>query len=279
MVLESLISPLEAGNKLKRVFVFGFIYSVVGAFLALWIFRSNASLVMVFLTVIASIPLMYLTLRLEEKKDRVIKNEKILIKSHGKALKVFMFLFFGMIIGYSLLFIFMPSATTDVLFQTQTDTIKAINANISGNAISGNATIGGILLKIILNNVKVLFFTVLFAFFYGAGAIFILTWNASVIGAAVGNFVNARVLNFIDYFHVIPLGIMRYMTHGVFEILAYFIGGLAGGIISVAVINHDIDTDNFKNILKDSVDLILLALVVIIFAGLIEVFVTPVFFS
>ena len=274
MVLESLLTPLEAENKLKRVFIFGFIYTIVGAFLSLWIFRDGASLVMVFLTVVATIPLIYLTLKFEEKKDLEIESERILIKEHGKALKVFMYLFFGMIIGYSLLFIFLPAETADTLFQSQVNTIKAINSNISGNV-----TIIDILLKILLNNIKVLFFTILFAFFYGAGAIFILTWNASVIGAAVGNFVRTRVLSFIDYFHIIPLGILRYMTHGFFEILAYFIGGLAGGIISVAVINHDINSDRFTHILKDSLDLILLAIIVLMFAALVEVFITPVIFS
>ena len=34
------------------------------------------------------------------------------------------------------------------------------------------------------------------------------------------------------------IGMTRYMTHGIFEILAYFIGGLAGGLISVAIIRH-----------------------------------------
>ena len=69
------------------------------------------------------------------------------------------------------------------------------------------------------------------------------------------------------------------MTHGFFEILAYFIGGLAGGIISVAVINHNVDSDKFVHILKDSIDLFLLAIIMLVFAALIEVFITPVFFS
>jgi len=132
--------------------------------------------------------------------------------------------------------------------QTQTNTIKSINSNISGNA-----TISGVFIRILMSNIKVLLFTILFAFFYGAGTIFILTWNASVIGAAVGNFVRSRVLNFADYFHIIPLGIMRYMTHGFFEILAYFIGGLAGGIVSIALIKHNLQENR---VLIDSLDLI-----------------------
>ena len=71
---------------------------------------------------------------------------------------------------------------------------------------------------------------------------------------------------------------MRYMTHGVFEILAYFMAGLAGGIISVAIINNDLMGENKKRILRDSVDLILLSIVFLIVGSIIEVFVTPLFF-
>ena len=36
-------------------------------------------------------------------------------------------------------------------------------------------------------------FCVFFSFFYGAGAIFILVWNASVISAAIGSFVRSNI--------------------------------------------------------------------------------------
>jgi len=71
---------------------------------------------------------------------------------------------------------------------------------------------------------------------------------------------------------------MRYMTHGMFEILAYFIAGLAGGIISVAVINHKTTSEQFKHVVIDSLDLILLGFIVLVFAAFVEVFITPVFF-
>ena len=62
------------------------------------------------------------------------------------------------------------------------------------------------------------------------------------------------------------------------EILGYFIGGLAGGIISVAVIQHDFGSRNFKHILLDSVDLVLLGLAILFVAALMEVYLTPLFF-
>ena len=63
------------------------------------------------------------------------------------------------------------------------------------------------LLSIIENNIYVMIFTLIFSLIFGAGAIFILIWNASVIAAAIGVFTRYSVGE-------IPLGIARYMIHG-----------------------------------------------------------------
>ena len=274
MVLESLIFPEKAERKPWELFFLGALYATVGILLALWIFRSEASIIMVLLTVIACIPLLYRTLKREEMKDRFIYEERKLLREHGKALKFLMYLFFGFIIAYSLWFVLLPENESANLFKAQLATINQINSKIVGDVINN-----GVLFQIIFNNLKVLFFAILFAFFYGAGAIFILTWNASVIGAAIGEFAKNKVIGVSTYFISVPIAVGRYMTHGFFEILAYFIGGLAGGIISVAIINHDIDSDKFKVIMRDSLDLILLSIVLLVFAALVEVFVTPAIFS
>ena len=268
MVLESLIGPKKAEKNPKRLFFYGIVFTVFGILLALWVFKSQASMVMVFLTVIACIPLVYKTVKYEEKKDMLNYRERILIKEHGKALKFFMYLFFGMIVAYTLWFVFAPGS--EELFSVQLKTIETINANITGHSYGF-----GTLFQILANNMKVLLFCIFFAFFYGAGSIFILTWNASVIGAAMGTFAKNLMANSTNAFIAVNCSLIRYMSHGVFEILAYFIAGLAGGIISVAVINHDVDSERFKHVLIDSLDLLLLAVGVLIFAAFVEVYLTP----
>ena len=274
MVLEDLIYPKKAERKPWQMFFLGFLYAGLGIILSLWVFRSQASMVMVFLTVVACIPLIYKTFKYEEHQDLETSDEKVLLKKHWKALSFLMFLFFGFILSYSLFFIFLPQATTESLFNVQVTTINQINSKITGNQV-----LEGVLFKIFFNNVKVLLFTILFAFFYGAGTIFILTWNASVIGAAIGVFVREKVSEAFGYFSIIPIALGRYMIHGSFEILAYFIGGLAGGIISVAIINHDVQSQKFRIILKDSFDLILISIAILIIAAFVEIFITPTIYS
>ena len=274
MVLEAIINPLKAEKKPWEMLIIGFVYCSVALFLGLWIFESHASLVMVFLTVLASIPLIYSTITLEEEKDLTMKDEHWLLKEHGKALSFFIFLFFGITIAITLWYVVLPSSLTLNLFSIQTQTISAINSKVTGNFAQSM----GLVSKILLNSLKVLVFCLLFALVYGAGAIFILTWNASVIGVAIGNFIKSNLAAYSNYFHVTTFALIRYLTHGTFEILAYFIAGLAGGIISVAGMKHDFGSKKFEHVMIDSADLILIAIVILVVAAFIEVYVTPLFF-
>ncbi len=65
------------------------------------------------------------------------------------------------------------------------------------------------------------------------------------------------------------------MFHGIFEISSYIVGALAGGIISVAVVNHDFRTREFWHIVADSSDLVLLSFILLLVGALTEAFLTP----
>lgn len=285
MVLESLISPVKAEQKPFRLVFYGILYSSIATMLSLWIFRDQSSLIMVFLTVMATIPLIYSTLKMEESKDESIISEKRILKEHWKVLSYFMYLFVGFLISFSLWYILLPSNSVETLFSTQISTIKSINSNMLSITIpSGSFVQQDILYKIIDNNVKVLMFCILFSFFYGAGAIFILTWNASVIAGAIGIYIRSNLSKVTSifgfdqisqYFSIFSVGFLRYLAHGVFEILAYFIGALAGGLISVAVIKNDVYSKKFLHVMKDVFILIMLGIAIIVIGALVEVYITP----
>jgi len=129
-----------------------------------------------------------------------------------------------------------------------------------------------------------LIFCVLFSFLYGAGAIFILSWNASVIGVAVGNYIRSHLAivaaqtgldQVASYFTIVSIRLFKYVIHGVPEILAYFVAALAGGIISIGVIRHDFKGRKFEQIILDSADLLLISLGILLLSAILEVWVTP----
>ena len=282
MVLESLISPFSAEKHPWEMFFIGILYSSVAIFISIQIFENMAGLMAVFLTVMAAIPVVYSTIKLEERKDALGYSEGTLLKEHSKALASFAFLFIGMTVAFTLWYIFLPIDMVHNLFSIQIDTIKNINSNVTGASLSS-----AFFLRVLLNNLKVLLFCILFSFFYGAGAIFILTWNASVISVAIGTFFRNNISVYAGaigmqklagYFHIFSISVLRYMVHGLPEILAYFVGGLAGGIISVAVIRHDLMTKNFRRIALDSTWLILISVILLVLAALCEAYVTPALF-
>jgi uncharacterized membrane protein SpoIIM required for sporulation len=274
MVLESIISPERAEKEPWELFFVGALYSSIAIFLSLFIFgEKEISLVMVFLTVLAATILMYQTLKFEEKKDESLLPEKTLLREHSKALLFFTFLFMGLVVSFALWYVFLPDGLANNVYSTQISAINAVN-NIQGQAV-GTGTIS----RILANNLKVLFFSLFFSFFYGMGAIFILTWNASVVGAATGMFIsNALAAATGSHFTIITLGLTRYLIHGIPEVGAYFVGGLAGGIISVAIIQKTTSWTQFRKVLGDAGWLVLVAVVMLILSALLEVYVTPIFF-
>ena len=283
MVVESLLLPLKAEKKPWQMFFIGFLYTSIGIFLSLWIFRDQASLIMVFMITMAALPIFYNTMRLEESKDMIIETETALLKEHNKAIAFFMYLFIGITIACAVWYVVLPTQTINQLFDKQIGTIQAINNQVSGNVINNLS----IFWKIFFNNLKVLAFSVLFALIYGAGAIFILAWNATVIGAAIGNFIRSNISSYTsslgmleagNYFHVVSLGLLKYSIHGIPEIAAYFYGGLAGGILSVALIRKHFKTEKFQTVLLDFSELVMIAVGFLVAASFLEVYVTPILF-
>ena len=71
---------------------------------------------------------------------------------------------------------------------------------------------------------------------------------------------------------------LRYFIHGLPEIAAYFVAAIAGGIISFAIIRRDILTKNFQKIAFDTSNLIIISIVLLIISGLLETYLTPLFY-
>ena len=274
MVLEIIFKPFSAiKNRKLAAFLSGLLYSTLGVFLSIWVFREYASFIMVFLSAMAAMPFIYDSIKSEEKKDLKINDEYKLLKEHSKWVIVFIFIFIGLFVGFFIWHTVLPDSVVNDVFSTQSSTILSINSHVSGN-FSDSLNLFS---KIFFNNIKVLIFCILFAFLYGFGAIFILAWNASVVSTAAGIFFKNSILQ-KGLMYSISFSLLRYMIHGIPEMAGYMIGGLAGGIISVAIIRHDIRTKKFENILLDSSELLLIAIFILFIAALLEVFVTPLIF-
>ena len=260
MVFESLINPFRAERRPLALFFIGFIYTIISVFLALWIFEDYASLVMVFLVTMFVIPLFYHTMLYEEER-----------LCHKRAIIFFIFMFIGFVFGFVSLYLILPQTTLTNLFKIQFETISTLNQEILAQISSQNLT-----LRILLNNVKVFSFSILFSFLFGSGAIFILVWNASVLAAAVGAFIKTQLISFPapgGFLIASGLSFLRYGLHGIPEVTAYFIGGLAGGILSALIIRKD--WHRSEKVILSAGTLIFVALALLVIAAIIEVYLVP----
>jgi len=285
-MLEMLINPKKAERKSWELFFVGAFYASLSILLVNWIFSQDAVLsrysgiLVVTFTVMLSIPFVYYTLRLEEKKITKSIGTIALLREHKKAIFAFVWLFLGFVVALSFWYMLLSSTQS---FRAQIETYCLINRPSNFEACVNQYDIKDVttpvgflsnterLFLIFTNNIYVLIFTLVFSLIFGAGVIFVLAWNASVIAAAIGIFTHSEL-------SALPVALVRYMIHGIPEIASYFIVALAGGMVSVAVIRHETGTEKFWDVLQDSLNLIIIAVVVLFLAALVEVFVTPLLF-
>jgi uncharacterized membrane protein SpoIIM required for sporulation len=268
MVLEALINPKHMPKSRWRLGIIGVFYAFVAGVLAYYMFQPYASIVMVFFTVMLCIPFMHTLIKTEEEKEESLLTEKSFIDEYGHVVMGLIMLFVGVTIGYLLLYFIAPAPMQTQLFSAQQETISAIN---------GNIVAGGIFTEIFLNNLFVLGISLAFAFLYGFGAITIIIWNSSVVAAALAGFIMANAQKATTIGAGI-WGLFRYLAHGIPEIASYLVAGLAGGIISVAVINHEFGTKKWGKVIRDATQLAVLSILLVIIGALIEVFITPWFY-
>lgn len=271
MVLESILTAQVAEKKPIKMLPLSALYSSIAILTSLWIFPGN-NLALIAFTVMALLPLMVSIMRFEEEREE--KSKKLIpLTEHKQILPFFVYMFIGLVISFAVWFLVLPHDVVAKLFSSQISTISQVSTSITGNAISGDAAF----VKIFINNMRVLAIAVLFSLLYGAGAIFVITWNASLIGVTIANSARTAIagVSTASYFGAFSLGMVRYLTHGIPEIAAYFVAGLAGSIISASLIKKQFGTPKFTHAMLDSFSLIAISVFILLVAAAIEVTISP----
>jgi len=287
-MLESIINPKRVERGAVKMFLVGLLYASLSILGVKFLFSGDpvlyeyAGMLVVTFCVMFSLPFMYFLIKQEAEEDEQVEGFFSVWKMHSDAMYAFMWLFLGFIVAFSFWNIALGDAN---LFNAQIETYCVINSpgnledcvnnyysfnqpQVTGAAIQGF----GRFIAIIENNAFVMLFTLLFSLVFGAGAIFILAWNASVIAGAIGIFTKQSLLE-------IPIGLARYMIHGFPEIAAYFITALAGGMFGVGAIRNGIRSQKFLRVVENVVVLLFISIMILVFAAAVEVYFTPILFG
>lgn len=268
MVFEQLYSEAWIEKKSRYAFLMGLGYSILGIATAMFIFPSDPGIASIALTSLLILP--SLSKLLEIEANQAARTDKFniikMFKEHSDIIKIYFFLFLGTLVAFAFFSIVWPSLATSRIFSQQ--------AGILGT--TGYAAYSKGMFSVLLsNNLKVLLVCLIASLFYGAGAIFVITWNASVWGVVFGLIAKKSVLlSGGNVFIVFALTIAAVFPHMILEALSYFLAAISGGIISKAVIREKIFTKRFNHIIEDGLMMFVIAIVILLVAVIIESFVT-----
>jgi hypothetical protein len=124
-MLEMLINPRKAERHPWELFFVGAFYASLSVLLVNWIFSQDAVLsaysgiLLVTFTVMFSLPFVYYTIKLEEKKILDSTGTISLLKEHKKAIFAFMYLFMGFVVALSFWYAVLSSTES---FRAQIET-------------------------------------------------------------------------------------------------------------------------------------------------------------
>jgi len=283
-MLELLVFPKKGERHPMELFFVGLLYSSLAYLIVKLVFsqdvvlsRSSGLLIVMF-TSLLSIIFFFYALRLDEKTNILDKSEKSAIIDDWKVLKMLLFLFLGFIVGFLVWQVVFPQ---QMAFNSQMQTYCVMNkplqyqdcldSNVIKNVLSGvSGAIPSSFLAVFSNNVIVSIMILIFSLLFGAGVIFIIAWNASIIASVIAFSAKYTASG-------IPIWLGRFMIHGIPEIAAYFIISMAGGITSIAVSSYmrgHLSNDGIFRVIKRAVYLVAISIVILIIAALLEVYVS-----
>jgi len=259
-MLETLWLKLEIQNRYLSMLAFSFVFSIV----VLWLTKSfvplPTGLASVFLISLAAAYPFVRYMKHEEESESVIKkrfSERNILRRHERELMIYLVFFVGVTFAYiSSYYIWGASAFGDQF--------QAVN-QIQG--ISGNASGGIGFSEILMNNLMVFAITFVIALVISAGTVFILVWNASILGVFV-----AHASQNALFAHV---NVLTYLPHGLLEIGAYVLSGIAASLLSYQLDRKlrgkKFDGGAFVRVLGDVFILVVIGLGFLVLGAFVEV--------
>lgn len=138
-----------------------------------------------------------------------------------------------------------------------------VQSSVIGS-ITGNIISPSLFFEIISNNLSVFFLTFILSFLLTAGMVFVLVWNASVLGVFLSK-VSKSILH-------VPVVSISYIPHGILEVSGYILAGISGFFLS-----HEIEEfvewdkkGRAVKLMEDSSFVLILGLLFLILGAVLE---------
>ena len=254
-------------------FVLGVIYSVIGVLIASVLFPGDPALVAVAFTSLLILPELYKIFSIEERKESLEQHItfKALWKDDIELIRIYIFLFIGILLVYSIGTMILPSFQTNTLFREQLEI--RFGQGFAGQAAGGIFS-SGLFYELLSNNFLVMVACFILALLTGDGAIFLITWNASVWGTIFGvTAKGAAAFSGQNPFYLFAIVMLVVFPHMMIEAISYFLAAISGSVISKDVILEEFASHRFFEVFGFNLYLLLFALVFLLLGALVETFV------
>jgi len=214
-----------------------FAFSSLAIFFSYLIFPSQVSILAISFLVIGLTPPLYSMMSKEEQVVAHSRKKIGFIKTYSNLIIVLIVISMGIFLSFSFCYGVLPSdpayagSTCPTTTMPCREAVFSLQLDYVGETRTLDNLLGLMLLCFILS------------LFFGAGALLIIAWDIStlVIGSSTGS-------NFL--FHL-P------------QLLAFFLTGLSGTLLSFAIVRHEWRSHSFFVVVKDSILLLIFSLLFI----------------
>ncbi len=253
--------------------------TVVAIFFANLIFSGNyTSIALLAFLTIGAVPLFN---KLYSYDSYITNYTASFFARHKKIFALLFFFFLGILFTLITVHFVLNENTSDNLFSAQYDELSRVE-NIN-NSITGNFTLNDvktskfkeIFMLIFKNNLLVVFSAIVLSFFYGAGGLFLIAWNASLLAVIIINYISTVVCEtgFVASLAIAKhglIGFLGFIPHGFFEVLAYFIASVIGAVFARDLFKGIFSTPFKWHASRDLLYWFLLTLLCLLIGALIE---------
>lgn len=273
MVLEAIVSPKKARQSPWIIAILAFIFVSAGI-LAADFLGIEPSIMMITFVSVPSIPFIWRLFDYEEAETEknVVMGSRTVAR-HLPVILVLSMFFIGLIAGFVFWYFALPPDKVAQMYEVQITELKGIGV-FSGQATYSltNPHFLETFEMLFFHNLGVLLIIVVFSLLYGAGSVLVLVWNSAIIGVFIAQYAKMVTTggSFYSLLGNIGTGALGLVPHGSFELLAYLVAALAGGILSSSVTREGYKTNTFILVLHDTIKLSAIAIILLAIGAFIE---------
>ncbi len=287
MVVERLFK--EQMLKQKPVFALcaGVFFTLVGFVTSYLLFRPFVGLATILFTVILALPSL---IRLFEMEEEEQKHEASFLTRNEYLIDFYLYFFIGSFLVFFLIGIYGQQTKQNLVFSLEDLQQLSVPRGRATDVFPAPPMQSREIYSIFSNNFYVMIISFVLSLFYGAGSLFLITFNGSIFAAALARVITLKIPHDPSWYtYTLPLlgkfspqgfwftytfmacnmGIMFF--HGIPEVLAYFFAAIAGGALSEAFVREKLFSADFFKIIRNACLLLVLSVIILYVAAIIEI--------